>query len=327
MNMPTYCPRCGSLLRRRFAEGRDRDVCPACGFVFYRNPVPAVGVVVALEDGVVLVRRRYEPRAGHWALPAGYMELGESAEEAAIRECHEETGLLVQIDYLLGVFSFGFGDQSGLVIVYAATAIGGAAQAGDDATDVGVFSLDALPAPFAFRTHIQAIDRWRRERRLAAAAVLPPAGQAPTIAVRYAAHTDAPAALALLLGGPYEDTRPWLLADALFQDRVHAPDSPALVAEWDGGVAGVALLSLRQTLRGWSATLDDLVVSPSSRRRGLGTALLRAAVHIAQARGCDTLHILVPYGEEAHDFFLAAGFGAGPALALPIAQDKLSHPE
>jgi ADP-ribose pyrophosphatase YjhB (NUDIX family)/ribosomal protein S18 acetylase RimI-like enzyme len=326
MNMPTYCPRCGTRLERRFAEGRDRDVCPACGFVFYRNPVPAVGVVVALEQGVVLVRRRYEPRAGYWALPAGYMELGESAEEAAIRECHEETGLLIQIDYLLGVYSFGFGDQSGLVIIYAATAVGGAAEAGDDATEVGVFPLDALPAPFAFRTHIQAIDRWRRERRLAAAAVLPPAGQIPAITVRHATHDDAPAALALLLGGPYEDTKRWLLADALFQDRIHAPDSPALVAEWDGAVAGVALLSLRQTVRGWSATLDDLIVSPSYRRRGLGTALLHAAIHLAQARGCDALHILSPHGEEARDFFLAAGFAAGAALALPIAQDETIAP-
>ena len=112
MPVPTYCPRCGAALERRFAEGREREVCPACGFVFYRNPIPAVGVVVELDGRVVLVRRRYEPRAGFWALPAGFMELGESAEEAAIRECHEETGLLVQIDHLLGVYSFGFGEQT-----------------------------------------------------------------------------------------------------------------------------------------------------------------------------------------------------------------------
>jgi NADH pyrophosphatase NudC (nudix superfamily) len=96
MSTPAYCPRCGAALERRFAEGREREICPACDFVFYRNPVPAVGVVVELDGRVVLVRRRYEPRAGYWALPAGFMELGESAEEAAIRECHEETGLLVQ---------------------------------------------------------------------------------------------------------------------------------------------------------------------------------------------------------------------------------------
>jgi 8-oxo-dGTP diphosphatase len=104
-----YCPRCGTLLERRHVDDRERDVCPACGFIFYRNPVPAVGVLVALDGKVVLVRRRYEPRAGCWALPAGFMELGESAEDAAIRECHEETGLLVRVDHLLGVYSFGEG--------------------------------------------------------------------------------------------------------------------------------------------------------------------------------------------------------------------------
>src|SRR5262245_11738411 len=140
MPPPIYCPRCGAALERRFAEGRDREVCPACGFVFYRNPIPAVGVVVDMEGRVVLVRRRYEPRAGCWALPAGFMELGESAEEAAIRECHEETGLLVQIDHLLGVYSFGFGEQSGLVIIFAATFVGGQLRADDDATEVGAFS-------------------------------------------------------------------------------------------------------------------------------------------------------------------------------------------
>ena len=93
MPQPVYCPRCGTLMERRVIDNREREVCPACGFIFYRNPVPAVGVVVALEGKLALVRRRYEPRAGCWALPAGFMELGESAEDAAIRECHEETGL------------------------------------------------------------------------------------------------------------------------------------------------------------------------------------------------------------------------------------------
>ncbi len=85
MTQPVYCARCGTPMRRQLVDDRERDVCPACGFILYRNPVPAVGVVVALEGRVELVRRRYEPRAGCWALPAGFMELSESAEEAAAR--------------------------------------------------------------------------------------------------------------------------------------------------------------------------------------------------------------------------------------------------
>jgi len=305
-------------MERRFTEGRDRDVCPACGFVFYRNPVPAVGVVVALDERVVLVRRRYAPRAGYWALPAGYMELGESAEEAAIREFHEETGLLVQIDHLLGVYSFGFGEGSGLVIIYAATAVGGELQAGDDATEAGTYSLDALPTPLAFRTHLQAMDRWRRERRLAASAFPAPSGQDQPIEVRYATHADAPAALELLLGGPYQDDERWLFADALFQDRLHTPDNPTLVAVDAGVVGGVALLSLHQSLRGWYATLDELVVSPAYRCRGVGAALTEAAIQIAQARGCATLHVIAPQAAEARAFLLSRGFQARDTLAVPL---------
>jgi ADP-ribose pyrophosphatase YjhB (NUDIX family)/GNAT superfamily N-acetyltransferase len=320
MSAPTYCPRCGAALERRFAEGREREVCPACGFVFYRNPVPAVGVVVELDGRVVLVRRKYEPRAGYWALPAGFMELGESAEEAAIRECHEETGLLVQIDHLLGVYSFGFGEQSGLVIIYAATAAGEALVAGDDATEVGAFPLDGLPAPFAFRTHLQALERWRRERRLAASALLPPTQDGITI--RYATHADAPAALELLLGGPYQDTERWLLADALFQDRLHAPDHPTLVAEWESQIAGVAILTFHQTLRGWHATLDDLAVAPAHRRRGLGAALVRAAGHLASARGCAALYAIA-LRDEAREFLMAGGFIAGATLILQLTPDSI----
>ena len=316
MSAPTYCPRCGATLERRFAEGREREVCSACGFVFYRNPVPAVGVVVELEGQVVLVRRRYEPRAGFWALPAGFMELGESAEEAAIRECHEETGLLVQIDHLLGVYSFGFGEQSGLLIIYAATAAGGILAAGDDATEVGTFSLEQLPGSFAFRTHLQALDRWRRERRLAASLLLPPAAEG--VVVRYATHADAPAALELLLGGSYEDTERWRLADALFHDRLHAPDHPTLVAERDGTIVGTAILAFHQTLSGWQATLDDLVIAPAYRRRGLGAALVQAAIHLARIRGCTALAVLAAH-DEARDFLVASGFAAGAALTLDLA--------
>src|SRR5436190_7146329 len=214
MSMPVYCPRCGTLMERRIIDDRDREVCPACGFIFYRNPVPAVGVVVALDGKVALVRRRYEPRAGCWALPAGFMELGESAEDAAIRECHEETGLLVRVDHLLGVYSYGEGQRTGLLIIYAATAIGGELEAADDATEAGVFALDALPTPMAFPTHLQAIDRWRRETRAAAAPYLAQtAGGA--ITVRYASQPDAPAALGLLLANAASDSAAYLAAEAL----------------------------------------------------------------------------------------------------------------
>ncbi|MEO7913426.1 MAG: GNAT family N-acetyltransferase [Roseiflexaceae bacterium] len=317
MTQPVYCPRCGRLMDRRIVDDREREVCPACGFIFYRNPVPAVGVVVALEGKVVLVRRRYDPRAGCWALPAGFMELGESAEDAAIRECHEETGLLVRVDHLLGVYSYGEGQRTGLLIIYAATATGGELAAADDATEAGVFELDALPAPMAFPTHLQAIDRWRRETRAAAAPYLArTAGGA--ITVRYASQPDAPALLALLADLP-PDSAAYLATEALLHDRLHDPDRPALLAEINGTIGAVALLGLHQAPRGWYATLDDLVVAPTQRRRGVGRALLEATASLARARGCALLQPAFPIEDDGVRAFLAAcGLGADAALALRL---------
>lgn len=69
----------------RKLAGRPRRVCSHCDFVHYDNPVPGVGVIVEMENGVVLVKRRYEPRAGWWCLPAGFLEADESAAEGAVR--------------------------------------------------------------------------------------------------------------------------------------------------------------------------------------------------------------------------------------------------
>lgn len=312
-----YCARCGAPMERRRVDDREREVCPACGFILYRNPVPAVGVVVALEGKVVLVRRRYEPRAGCWGLPAGFMELGESAEEAAIRECHEETGLLVRVDHLLGVFSIGAGQSTGLLLIYAATATGGTLTAADDATEAGVFATDALPDPMAFPTHLQAIDRWRRERRAAALLSLPtpPAG---AVQVRYARREDVGAALDMLLGGrSWEDARV-VAAEALLYDRLDDPDKPVLVAEVDGQLAGLALSAFHQVPRGWYATLDDLVVRGDLRRRGAGHALVAAVATLARARGCARLHAVVAAEiPAAHAFLARCGFGADGVLVLP----------
>jgi ADP-ribose pyrophosphatase YjhB (NUDIX family)/GNAT superfamily N-acetyltransferase len=305
-------------MERRVVDDREREVCPSCGFIFYRNPVPAVGVVVALEGKLVLVRRRYEPRAGCWALPAGFMELGESAEDAAIRECHEETGLLVRVDHLLGVYSYGEGQRTGLLIIYAATATGGELVAADDATEAGVFAPDALPAPMAFPTHLQAIDRWRRETRAASAPYLAQSASG-AISVRYASQPDAPAALSLLLADRPSDNAAYIAAEALLHDRLHDPDRPALLAEIDGAIGGVALLGLHQAPRGWYATLDDLVVAPAQRRRGAGNALIEAAARLARGRGCALLQLAFPVeNASARAFLDACGLGADQALMLRL---------
>lgn len=318
MAQPVYCARCGTLMERRLVDDRERDVCPACGFILYRNPVPAVGVVVALEGKVVLVRRRYPPRAGCWALPAGFMELGESAEEAAMRECHEETGLLVRVDHLLGAFSIGEGQGTGLLLIYAATVTAGELVAADDATEAGAFASDALPEPIAFPTHLQAIERWRRmvapEARLALAT-----STMPGLQVRYATRADLAAALELLVGGRSWDDAQVVATEALLTDRLNDPDKPLLVAALAGQVRGLVLPAFHQALRGWYATLDDLVVDSAFRRSGVGTALVNAAAELARARGCTRVQVAFSEVEAgAREFLVACGFGSAGTLALSL---------
>jgi NADH pyrophosphatase NudC (nudix superfamily) len=81
----TYCPVCGHNLGAREEAGRIRQVCPNCGYIHYVNPVPAVGIIIEKDGGVVLIQRKHPPHEGRWTLPAGYIEADESAEEAAIR--------------------------------------------------------------------------------------------------------------------------------------------------------------------------------------------------------------------------------------------------
>jgi 8-oxo-dGTP diphosphatase len=163
-----FCPQCGAPMELRVVYGRERPVCPVCGHILFRNPTPVAGCVVEHEGGIVLIRRGVEPAIGMWGLPAGYMEWGETAEEAAARETLEETGLTVRVERLIGVYSFGHpqGSGSGVLIFYTATALDGLLTAGDDAMDAAVFPLDALPESIAFPTHRQAIADYRANRNL-----------------------------------------------------------------------------------------------------------------------------------------------------------------
>lgn len=129
-----------------------------------RNPYPTVDVVIECGDGRVLLIERRNPPFG-WALPGGFVDYGESAEDAARREAAEETGLRVSLVDLLGVYSAPDRDprHHTLSVVYVARADGQQPLAGDDAAAVGVFSLDALPA-LAF-DHARILADWDRFRR------------------------------------------------------------------------------------------------------------------------------------------------------------------
>ena len=152
-----YCLECGSQLTTRFIAGRDRPVCPACGFVHYRNPVPIALVGATLNGRLLLVRRLIEPLKGYWAPPGGYVEYDESVEEAVVREVKEETNLDVELEGLLNVYSK---PNTGILFVaYRGRITGGEPRPGEDAGAVAFFGPEELPdqPPPTAGT---ALDRW-----------------------------------------------------------------------------------------------------------------------------------------------------------------------
>ena len=116
----------------------------------YRNPAPTVDVIIELADkGIVLIERKNPPPG--WALPGGFVDYGESLEEAAVREAEEETGLQVELIGQFRAYSSPDRDprQHTITNVFLAKAKG-RPVARDDAARAEAFSEDGLPWPLAF---------------------------------------------------------------------------------------------------------------------------------------------------------------------------------
>ena len=149
-----FCHRCSGPLNRRHIEGRMRLFCRVCRAPVYQNPVPAARTVVVDDrNRILLVKRGIAPKQGMWCLPGGFVECGETPEQAAVRELKEETGLTGRIHTLIGVTtSPGTLYESILMIGYLVTQFSGSATAGDDASDVSFFENGQLP-DIAFESH------------------------------------------------------------------------------------------------------------------------------------------------------------------------------
>ncbi len=134
---------------------KEAIICPHCGKVVekYKNPFPTVDIIIELDqsdDPPILLIKRKNPPYG-WALPGGFVEYGESLEQAAIREAKEETGLDIKLKYQLGAYSDPKRDPRfhTISVVFVATATG-RPVAGDDAKQIGIFRKDQIPEELAF---------------------------------------------------------------------------------------------------------------------------------------------------------------------------------
>ncbi len=163
-----FCPRCGTPLASRELGGRPRGAC-ACGFVDWKNPVPAAAVMLLRDPGPELlwVRRAHPPKQGLWSLPSGFQEWDEDIGACALRELAEETGLAAALGPLVGVYS-AFDDprHNALLVVYRADWAGGEARPGDDADAIGWYPLASPPA-LAWHAQRRALKDLRAQLRAA----------------------------------------------------------------------------------------------------------------------------------------------------------------
>ena len=142
-----FCPICGRSLILAFYEERDRLICRRCRWGKYDNPFPvALSVVKNKKDEILLIRRGISPGIGKWALPGGFIETGESAERACIRELEEETGIKGKIIRLIGVYpqeSKLYGHL--LVIAYEIKPISGSFSLSQEIKEAKFVNLRKIP--------------------------------------------------------------------------------------------------------------------------------------------------------------------------------------
>ncbi|MBN1635569.1 MAG: NUDIX hydrolase [Deltaproteobacteria bacterium] len=140
-------------------------ICPLCGHTIstYQNPLPTVDIIIEYGNAVVLIYRKNPPPG--WALPGGFVDYGESLEEAARREAREETSLEVEDLTMFHVYSQPDRDPRFHTITSVFVATGkGDLKAGDDASEAGIFNLENLPRLIAFdhASILKDYARWKK---------------------------------------------------------------------------------------------------------------------------------------------------------------------
>ncbi len=138
-----FCPKCAGTLEERILEGKTRQACTVCDFVFYRDPKPVAGVLAFKGEKLLLIQRGNEPKLGQWSFPTGYVDIGDTPMETAVREAKEEADVDVELDRLLGVYSNE--NRTVVLIIYVGRVVAGTPAGRAEALDARLFTLDTLP--------------------------------------------------------------------------------------------------------------------------------------------------------------------------------------
>jgi len=161
-----FCSQCGHPVSCRVPEGdnRPRYVCDHCQTIHYQNPNIVAGTLPVWEDKILLCKRAIEPRYGTWTLPAGFMELGETMEQAALRESEEEACANVEIDEIYTLISLPHVGQ--VYVMYRAQLCDLDFRPGEESLEVRLFSEEEVPwNELAFRTIHYTLEKYFQDRQ------------------------------------------------------------------------------------------------------------------------------------------------------------------
>jgi ADP-ribose pyrophosphatase YjhB (NUDIX family) len=157
-----FCPLCGSSMEPRVVASDHvrRKVCTQCGFVHFPGPKLVAGCLVIDASRVLLLRRGIEPALGKWTFPGGYVDFGESAADAAVRETREEVKIRVTLGPVLGVLTDA-ANPSLTLVVYLAEPDDQVPGTSEEATESRYFGVDEIPwHELAFPTTFEALTAW-----------------------------------------------------------------------------------------------------------------------------------------------------------------------
>jgi ADP-ribose pyrophosphatase YjhB (NUDIX family) len=161
-----FCSNCGAKVALRIPAGDTvpRHVCEHCGTIHYRNPLMVVGAIPEWEGRILLCRRAIEPRLGLWTLPAGFMELGETTAQAALRETLEEANARIELGEMFALLSVPHVDQ--VHVFYRARLLDLDFSAGAESLEVTLFGENEIPwKDLAFRTIAATLGYFYSDRR------------------------------------------------------------------------------------------------------------------------------------------------------------------
>ncbi|MFZ9297557.1 MAG: NUDIX hydrolase [Hylemonella sp.] len=162
-----HCRNCGANVVYRIPDDgdtRERAVCPDCATIHYENPLNVVGTVPYFGDRVLLCKRNIEPRFGKWTLPAGFLELGETTAQGAVRETAEEAGAIIEMEGLFSILNIARVGQ--VHLFYRARLLSDHFEPGIETIEARLYREEEIPwDEIAFRSVKETLDLFFADRR------------------------------------------------------------------------------------------------------------------------------------------------------------------